>query len=128
MSMKKKSGRVGAKPGLGRACRIERAAMSGAVAGTAMGAVAGPPGAAAGAIVGSAAGAMVGVALADDAEWRHKHAADLDRTMGVTEGDLGAAASGQPPARAGAYTAGAAGPGSSGGEMPSEGPMQDLDD
>jgi hypothetical protein len=128
MSTKKNSGRVGDKPGLGRAGRIETAAVSGAVAGAAAGALVGPAGAAAGAIVGGAAGAIAGVALADDAERRHRHDAELDREMGVTEGDLGAADPKQPPARVGAYSAGAAGAGSSAGTTPSEGPMQDVDD
>lgn len=120
--------RTGSKSNSGRAGRIETAAVSGAVAGAAVGALAGPVAVAAGAVVGAAAGAIAGVALADDAEVRHSHDADLDRDIGVAGGDLGAAAPGQPPARRGAYSAGSAGVGSPSGATPSEGPMQDVDE
>jgi hypothetical protein len=107
--------------------RIETAAVSGAVAGAAAGSLAGPAGAVAGGIVGGVAGAMAGVALADDAQRRHSHGAELDREIGVTEGDLGAAGPDAPPARVGAYSAGSAGAGVA-TPTPSEGPIQDVDD
>jgi hypothetical protein len=112
----------------GRAGRIETAAVTGAVAGAAAGALAGPVGAAAGALAGSALGAIAGVALADDSDRRHAHDATLDREIGVTGGDLGAADPSQPPARIGAYSGGSAGAGAASGSTPSEGPIQDVDD
>jgi hypothetical protein len=116
------------KAGLGRASRIETAAASGAVAGAAVGAVVGPGGVAAGAILGGAAGAIAGAALANDAERRHAHQRDLDREIGVSEGDMGAADPKAPPARLGVYSAGSAGAASSGGTTPAEGPMQEVDE
>ena len=111
----------------GRKAEIETVAVEGAVAGAAAGSLAGAPGAVAGGIVGGIAGALVGAALANEAERDDAHTASLDRDIGVTEGDLGAASPEAPPARIGAYSAGSAGAGS-GSQQPSEGPIQDVDD
>lgn len=101
--------------------------VAGAVAGAAVGAIAGPVGAIAGGLVGTAIGALAGQTLdADDAD-EAEHDQQLDRDIGVTEGDLGAASPAQPPARRGVYSAASAGISGGGGSVPSEGPMQDLD-
>jgi hypothetical protein len=113
---------------LGRAPRVEAAAVTGSLAGAAVGAVAGPAGIVAGAVVGGVAGAITGLGVADAAEWRHRDAAALDDAVGVTAGDIGAASPDLPPARIGAFSAGSAGVPSPGKSTPSEGPMQDIDD
>ena len=112
----------------GRASRIETAAVTGAVAGAAVGSIAGPVGAVAGAVAGTAAGAIAGVALADASERRHAKDDQLDRDIGVTEGDLGAADPSAPPARIGAYSSGSAGAAAVSTRTPSEGPIEDVDD
>ena len=106
---------------------VDLAAVSGAVAGAAVGSVAGPPGMIAGTILGAAAGMAAGGALEKD-DWRH-HLIDerLDREIGVTEGNIGAARPDQPLARIGAFSAGSSGASYSHGAS-SEGPMQTLDD
>jgi hypothetical protein len=110
-----------------KSSRVEAAAATGAIAGAAAGAIAGPAGAIAGGLVGAVAGAAAGAAIADDATRRHAHAAELDREVGVTEGNLGAASPDQPPARVGAYSAGSAGAAGS-SATPCEGPIQEVDD
>jgi hypothetical protein len=107
--------------------RVETAMLTGVVAGVAIGAVAGPAGMIAGGVIGGVTGAVTGGALADDAERRHAHAHDLDRDIGVTGGDIGAASKDAPPARIGAFSAGSSGGGSS-TPNPSEGPIQEVDD
>jgi phage tail tape-measure protein len=128
MKTKSMSERVRAKAKGDRKGRIETAAVSGAVAGAAVGAVTGPAGVAAGAILGGAAGAITGMALANESQRRHEHDADLDKQIGVSSGDMGAADPKAPPARLGLYSAGSAGAASTGGTTPSEGPIQDIDD
>lgn len=79
----------------------------------------------AGAILGAAAGAATGAALADDHD-AEEHDRALDEEIGVTAGDLGAAAPGSPPARRGTYSASSAGQGSAASEnddAPDEGPL-----
>jgi hypothetical protein len=98
-------------------------AVSGAVTGAATGAVAGPPGMVAGAVIGAAVGAVIGLGLDREDERKASHDQELDREIGVTEGDLGAARPDQPPAVVGAYSSGSAGAGGS-GTSTSEGPMQ----
>lgn len=105
----------------------EVSALSGAMAGAAIGAIAGPVGAIAGGIVGTAIGAIAGQTLDENNTEISEHDQQLDRDIGVTEGDLGAASPDQPPARRGVYSAASAGVSGSGGSAPSEGPMQDLD-
>jgi hypothetical protein len=108
--------------------RVETALVAGAVAGAAVGAMAGPPGVLIGGVVGGVTGVVAGRVLADDAERRHAHANEIDRDIGVTGGDMGAASPDQPPARIGAYSGGSAGAGSTSTRTPAEGPMQDVED
>jgi hypothetical protein len=107
--------------------RIGTGMVAGVVAGAAVGAIAGPAGVVVGGVLGGVTGAAAGGAIANDAERRHAHAHDVDREIGVTGGDIGAASSNQPPARIGAFSAGSAGAGST-ASTPAEGPMQDVDD
>ena len=102
-------------------------AASGAVAGAAMGAIAGPIGAVAGGALGGVIGAFAGQVLDENDAADAEHDQQLDRDIGVTEGDLGAASPDAPPALRGAYSAASAGGTGTGGSKPSEGPMQDLD-
>ncbi len=111
-----------------RVSRIETGAATGTLAGAAVGAVAGPAGIVAGAVIGGVAGAVAGLGIADEAEWRHRHAASLDLDIGVTGGDLGAASPDSPPTRIGAFSAGSAGASEASHGTPTEGPMQSLDD
>ena len=108
--------------------RIEATAVTGAVAGAAAGSLAGPPGIAAGAVLGVAAGAITGLALADDAGRRQEKEARLDEEIGVTTGNLGAARPDLPPAKVGTYSGISAGTGERPTPVPSEGPMQELDE
>ncbi len=101
--------------------------VAGAAAGAAVGAIAGPVGAIAGGLVGTAIGALAGQTLDEKDAEETEHDQKLDRDIGVTKGDLGAASPDQPPARRGVYSAASAGVSGGGGSVPSEGPMQDLD-
>lgn len=101
--------------------------VAAAVAGATAGAVAGPPGIVTGAIIGGAIGAVVGHTLDDEERRVSLHDQELDREIGVTEGDLGAASPTQPAARIGAFSSASAGA-SNATESPSEGPMQNVDD
>lgn len=107
--------------------RIEGSAVAGAIAGAAAGIVAGPAGAIAGGVLGGAAGAVAGLALSNAARERHARAAQLDKEIGVSDGDLGAPSLKHPPARVGAYSDAAAGASRDGSASPSEGPIQDVD-
>jgi hypothetical protein len=101
-------------------------AATGAAAGAAIGSFAGPVGAVAGALLGAGIGAATGAAIADDIEDQDRHDKQLDKEIGVTDGDLGAADPNMPPAIRGVYSMGAAGGGGMGGpeEAPaSSGPM-----
>jgi hypothetical protein len=73
------------------------------------------------------AGAISGAVLAKEAERRDADAARLDREIGVTEGDLGAADPTAPPARIGAFSSASSGAAQSSGSS-SEGPIQELDE
>jgi hypothetical protein len=101
---------------------------AGALAGGAVGAIGGPAGIVAGAIMGGAIGAAVGHTLVKDDERRHEVDEDLDKAIGVSGGDMGAAKPGQPAAKRGNYSAGSSGAPTPGGSSPSEGPLQSLDD
>jgi hypothetical protein len=127
-SKKRRSAQTTFNAGDDRASRVEVTAVTGSLAGAAVGAVAGPPGVVAGAVIGGVAGALTGLGVADDAQWRHGHAAALDDAIGVTAGDLGAASPDLPPARIGAFSSGSAGVSAARHSTPSEGPMQDIDD
>lgn len=102
-------------------------AASGTVAGAVVGSIAGPVGAIAGAIVGSVAGAAAGAVLEDEAQRAHLHDEELDEVIGVYDGAMGAAPPNAPPARVGAFSAGASGAGRS-SVPPASGPLQDVDE
>ena len=102
-------------------------AASGAVAGAAIGAIAGPIGAVAGGALGTVIGAIAGQVLDENESAEAEHDQQLDRDIGVTEGDLGAASPDAPPAKRGVYSAASAGGTGTGASAPSEGPMQGLD-
>jgi hypothetical protein len=78
--------------------------MSGAAAGALAGAIAGPAGMGAGAVLGSLVALVAGEVAHEDAAFRRAHDAELDREIGVTDGDLGAAHEGAEPGR-GAFSA-----------------------
>jgi hypothetical protein len=105
----------------------EIVAAAGAIAGASLGAIAGPPGMVAGAVIGGAIGAAAGHRLEKDDVIADEHDAELDKTIGVSGGDLGAASPNQPPAKRGAYSGASAGTNAGGGDAPSEGPMQNPD-
>ena len=102
-------------------------AASGTVAGAVVGSIAGPVGAVAGAIVGSLAGAVAGAALEDEDARASQHDEELDEAIGVYDGELGAAPPNAPPARIGAFSAGASGAGRT-SVPPASGPIQDVDE
>ncbi len=99
-------------------------AASGALAGAVVGMAAGPPGIVAGAIIGAVTGGVAGAALDIESSRESAHTRELDAEIGVGGRDLGAPNLTHPPARVGAYSAGAAGVDASSGEEPAEGPMQ----
>ena len=81
----------------------------------------------AGAVVGSIAGATAGAVLEDESERAHQHDEELDQAIGVYDGELGAAPPNAPPARIGAFSAGASGAGRT-STPPASGPIQDVDE
>jgi hypothetical protein len=101
--------------------------LAGAVAGAATGALAGPIGAIAGGVIGTLAGALAGNALSEDDEVHSRADKKLDKAIGVSGGDMGAASKDQPKSKRGTFSAASAGVGGGGGASPSEGPMQALD-
>jgi hypothetical protein len=105
----------------------EIVAAAGAIAGASLGAVAGPPGMVAGAVIGGAIGAVAGHRLEKEDASTDAHDAELDKTIGVSGGDLGVASPNQPRAVRGAYSGASAGTNARGGSAPSEGPMQNPD-
>ncbi len=107
---------------------VDVAALSGAVAGATMGAIAGPPGMVAGGAFGAIVGALAGATLEREDVKRTKHDVDLDKEIGVIDGQMGAASPDAPPARIGAYSAGSAGVGRPSTPAPAEGGIQTLDD
>jgi hypothetical protein len=125
--MKATKKRSGLKPRESHILRDTEGIAGAMVAGGAMGAVAGPPGIVAGVILGGLAGAVAAVALEKDADREATRTRELDAEIGVSGGDLGAPGLKHPPAESGAYSAGAAGVSSSGGDEPAEGPMQTPD-
>jgi hypothetical protein len=70
-------------------------AASGALVGGVVGASAGPPGAIAGAIVGGVAGALAAVALDLESSASEQRTRELDESIGVSGGDLGAPRAGE---------------------------------
>jgi hypothetical protein len=107
---------------------VDVAALSGAVAGATMGAIAGPPGVVAGGAMGAVVGALAGAALERDDLRRTRHDEDLDKEIGVIDGEMGAASPDAPPARVGAYSAASAGVSRPATPAPAEGGIQTLDD
>jgi hypothetical protein len=103
-------------------------AIAGEIAGAVVGCAAGPVGAIAGMVIGGLAGEVAGEALDREAAFARRHDEELDETIGVYGGDLGAAPPDAPPARFGAPSAASLGLGGGGGATPAEGPMQDVDD
>lgn len=103
-------------------------AVSGAIAGAAAGVLAGPAGAIAGASIGAVAGAAAGVALADDDERASMRDEELDKEIGVTEGELGTDKVKHPPAKVGAYSSGTTGGAPASTPTPSSGPMSNGDE
>jgi phage tail tape-measure protein len=107
--------------------RIEHEAeggASGALAGAVLGAAAGPPGIVAGAIIGGVAGAITGAALDSEAAKQAARTRQLDKEIGVSEGELGAPNLEHPPAKVGAYSVASVGAESSPDEEPAEGSIQ----
>ena len=100
------------------------AGAAGAVTGALVGAMGGPPGAFAGAVIGAAAGALAGFALDKDGAAREAEDLELDREIGVTEGEMGAPNLAHPPAKMGVYSIESAGAPVGGDDEPAEGPMQ----
>lgn len=94
----------------------------GVVAGAAVGAMAGPPGAVVGAVIGAAAGAVGAAAASIDDANREENEAELDDTIGVSGGDLGAPSLKHPPSKRGTFSAASAGAGGGGTTVPAEGP------
>jgi len=107
---------------------VDVAALTGAVAGATMGAIAGPPGMVAGGAMGAIVGALAGATLEREDVKRSRHDVDLDKEIGVIDGQMGAASPDAPPARIGAYSAASAGVGGSPTPAPAEGGIQSLDD
>lgn len=94
----------------------------GVISGAAIGAMAGPVGVAVGAAVGAAAGAAGAAASSIAEAKREKDDAELDETIGVEGGDLGAPNLKHPPSQRGAYSVASSGAGSGGTVVPAEGP------
>lgn len=112
----------------GRALHEAGGAAGGAIAGAAMGSLAGPPGMVVGAVIGGAVGAIVAKVADEEAERVSFHEGELDATIGVNGGDLGAPNLKHPPATRGTYSAASSGGGSGGATSTSEGPMQEPED
>jgi Glycine zipper len=103
-------------------------ALVGAAAGAATGTLGGPPGMVIGALLGGAIGAAAGVMLHRE---RAEHAAEeeqLDRDIGVSGGNIGAAPPDAPRSVRGTFHAASMGVGGGGTQAPSEGSMQTLDE
>ncbi len=94
----------------------------GVVSGAVIGAMAGPPGVAVGAALGAAAGAIGAAAGAIDEAKREETEAELDETIGVSGGDLGAPNLKHPPSKRGAFSAASSGAAAGGSTVPAEGP------
>jgi hypothetical protein len=129
----KKSGQGGARRagrksyGVPKGETVVHLGIEGAIAGAALGSFAGPVGVIAGTTFGGLMGAVADEVLAEERHRAEAHDAELDETIGVIDGAIGAAPPGLPPARFGAYSAGSSGATESHGTT-SEGPIQDLDE
>ena len=69
----------------------EVGAVAGELVGAVVGSAAGPAGTVAGMVLGAIAGALTGHVLEDEHRRAQVHDEELDETIGVTGGDLGAA-------------------------------------
>ncbi|HVY44544.1 MAG TPA: hypothetical protein VHB21_01645 [Minicystis sp.] len=96
---------------------------AGAPAGALAGSVAGPAGAAVGAVIGTLVATAAAEVAHGDAAERREEDEQLDRDLGVTEGDLGAASPDAPPPRIGCFSAAASGAATSSRDEPVEGPI-----
>ena len=74
--------------------RLFAAALGGAMIGLALGLFAGPIGLASGALIGAALGTLAERAIQRAQVWEEKNDAELDATIGVSGGDMGAPSSG----------------------------------
>lgn len=99
------------------------AIVSGAIAGGAIGAVAGPPGIVVGGALGGMAATLATAVIEREEHAREVHEAELDETIGVIDGTMGAASPDAPPTRIGAFSAGSAGAGGRSSRPPAEGTM-----
>lgn len=105
---------------------IAEVALAGTIGGAAVGTLGGPAAALIGAVFGGLAGAMAAGAMDSQAERERLRTAELDETIGVTSGDLGAASPSQPPSRrsfVSAASAGISSTGGGGGRGRGEGPI-----
>ena len=75
----------------------EAAVMAGELAGAVIGSAAGPVGIVAGMVVGGLTGTLVGAGLEAEEKRARAHDQELDETIGVIGGDLGAVQPGPPP-------------------------------
>lgn len=97
---------------------------SGALVGAAFGAMAGPPGAIAGAILGGVAGTLAGAAMDTEDARIAKHEQELDETIGVIGGQMGAPnLDHPPPSRRAWYSEASMGVHSDDEVPPAEGPI-----
>lgn len=98
--------------------------VAGALVGVVGGAVAGPPGMIAGAVIGGVVGALAAMALETENVLRAERERDLDDTIGITAGDIGAPNLEHPPPRSAAYSPSSCGIEASGPYVAAEGPFQ----
>lgn len=75
----------------------DAAVMAGEIAGAVVGSIAGPVGVVAGMVVGGLAGTAVGAGLEADEKRHRVRDEELDETIGVIGGDMGAVQPGPPP-------------------------------
>jgi hypothetical protein len=101
--------------------------FAGELAGAVIGSAAGPVGVVAGMVVGALVGSAAGEVLSADAKRAHRHDDELDESIGVFGGDLGAARPDAKAARVGAPSAASAGVATSAGSSPAEGPIPSDD-
>ncbi len=102
------------------------AAGSGAVAGAAFGSIAGPPGMVTGAVLGGAVAAVVAAVLDNEDSRKVARTRELDREIGITDGEIGASNLAHPPPTIGAFSVGSTGADGATTEPPAEGPIQPL--
>jgi hypothetical protein len=100
-------------------------AVGGLAAGAAAGAIAGPAGMAIGAVLGGIVGVAAGIAVETAEKAKREHDEELDRAIGVTEGNIGEASPHQPKGT-GRYHAETLGI-SEGASESSDGPIQNVD-